>query len=113
MSEGNVGQEVYSDMDAVSGFLSAWQFKVASFRCTGSNENCIIVFCQNFAHTGNILIEMRVDTHAYDKSDFFIEYRFRQTEVWNLCAHHSACLGPFVVQMYFIAKWRKITGNCK
>lgn len=112
MTEGDVSEKFNADMHTVARFLSAWQVQIATFRCAGTDEDSIVIFRKYFLKTGNVMIKVRMNPQRQDVVYFFIEDTFGKPESRYLCAHHSTALVPFVVEMDFITKWRKVARNC-
>src|SRR6056300_1108173 len=91
--------------------ITTRQLQVLAFRCTSANEYGIETIIEQFFHAVDSMVELQVDAHVEDVSDFLINYIGRQSERWDVGAHEAAGRIESLEYRDFIPERTQVIGN--
>ena len=90
VAEGHAREPVDADVDVRRGFLAARNVEVAPARRAAADEYRIPALREKRAEAIDPLVRAELDAEIEDVAYLLVDYNFRQPELGNLRAHHSA-----------------------
>ena len=108
MAEGNARQPVDANRNVFGDLLASRQFKIASTRCTGTDEIGVITKIEHGLHALDLVSKMRCHAEVENQIDLFVEHSFRQSKRRDLTTHEAASFGLLVVDVHFITHGQQI-----
>src|SRR5690606_38054530 len=104
MAERDAGKPVDADMDICLRLLPSGNVEVASARRARADEHGVIAFCKYGLEAVDAATANEANAEIEDIAALLVDHRVRQTELWDLRAHHAARLRILIEHRAVIAE---------
>ena len=78
-----------ADVNAVR-VIATGNLEVLALRRTGANKDRVVAFVEQLFHAIDAVVQLEVDPHVEDVTDFLVEHVRRQAELRNIGPHQAA-----------------------
>src|SRR5262249_10275618 len=90
VAERDAGEPIDADMDVLGRFLASGNFQVAAARRAAADEDGVEILGEQRLEAVDAFAADKFNAEIEDIIALLVDDGFRQTEFWNLRAHHAA-----------------------